>query len=66
MCDLWSSGSFWFQAFVTGQVLAKPTKDIQHAFTGAVFWLDKLNVASQGKVPVLEFANVDLCVLFGA
>lgn len=49
-----------------GQVLAKPTKDIQHAFTEGVFWLEKLYVASQGKVPVLGFANVDPCILFGA
>lgn len=47
------------------QMLAKPTKGIQHTFTGAVFWLGKLNVASQGKVPVLGFANVDPCIFFG-
>lgn len=55
-----------FQAFVMCQVLAKPTAGIQHAFTGAVFWIGRLNVTSQGKVPVLRFANVDLCILFGA
>lgn len=54
-----------FQAFVMCRVLAKPTTGIQHAFTGTVFWRGKLNVISQGKVPVLRFANVYSCVLFG-
>lgn len=55
-----------FQAFVMCQVLAKPATGIQHAFTEAVFWIGRLNVTSQGKVPVLRFANVDLCILSGA